>query len=143
MRKRNMKRLKTILTLLIFATGFSSFGQSVNNECDTIYDFAETLPQYENDVKGLMDYLMTDLAPILSDCYKRDDILTASIYLTLTIDKEGKVIDVEFKRIQASEKCKEELKEKLLNMTCWTPGKQGDVSVCCKYQWPISCINWK
>ncbi|MEZ4911206.1 MAG: hypothetical protein R2774_10135 [Saprospiraceae bacterium] len=138
-----MKELKIVLTLFIFATGYSSYGQSVNNECDTIYDFAETLPKYENDIKGLMDYLMADLAPILSDCYKRDDILTASIYLTLTIDKEGKVIDVEFKRIQASEKCKEELKEKLLTMTGWTPGKQGDLAICCKYQWPISCVNWK
>jgi hypothetical protein len=128
---------------LIFTTGFYTFGQSVDNECDTIYDFVETLPQYENDVKGLMDYLMTDLAPILSNCYKRDDILSTSIYLILTIDKKGKVIDVEFKRIQASEKCKEELKEKLLHMNGWTPGKHENVAVCCKYQWPISCINWE
>lgn len=143
MQKRKMNGFKIILTLLIFAIGFSTFGQSVNNKCDTIYDFVETLPQYENNVKGLMDYLMTDLAPVLSDCYTIDGILTASIYLTLTIDKKGKVIDVEFKRIEASEKCKGELRKKLLNMTGWSSGKVGDTAVCSKYQWPISCINWK
>ncbi len=137
-----MKRLQTLLTLLIFTTGFSLFGQSAHNDCDTIYDFATTLPHYQNDGKGLMDYLMTDLASILSDCYTRDNIITASIYLILTIDKKGKVIDVEFKRIHATDKCKEELKEKLLTMTGWTPGKQGNKVVCSKYLWPIRCINW-
>ncbi len=138
-----MKGFKTVLTLVVSTLGFSALGQSTDSKCDTIYDYAETLPHYENDIKGLMDYLMTDLAPILSDCYKRDGILTASIYLTMTIDTEGKVIDVEFRRIQASDKCKEELREKLLSMTSWTSGKQGNTPVCCKYQWPISCINWK
>lgn len=138
-----MKRLQTLLTFLIFAAGFFSFSQSVHNDCDTIYDFAESLPQYQNDGKGLMDYLMTDLAPILSDSYTRDNIITASIYLILTIDKKGKVIDVEFKKIHATEKCKEKLKEKLLTMTGWTPGKQGNKAVCSKYKWAIRCINWK
>ena len=135
--------LKTILTLLTFTISFSTFAQSANNKCDTIYDYAETLLQYENGVKGVMNYMISDLTPILSNCYKRGRILTSSIYLILIIDKEGEVIDVEFKRIQASEKCKEELREKLLTMTGWTPGKQEGNPICSKYQWPINCISWK
>lgn len=129
--------------LVLLANVFSTFAQSANNKCDTIYDFAETLPQYENDNKGLMEYLMSNLVPILSNAYSRDGILTTSIYLTLTIDAAGKVIDVEFNRIQGSEKCKEELRENLLKMTGWSPGIHGDIAVCSKYQWPISCIHWK
>lgn len=140
---RYMKRLKTLLTLLILTMALNSYSQTVNCACDSIYDFAETLPQYQNGVKGLSEFLMTDIAPILSDCYRKDNVLTTSIYLTLTINKEGKVINVDFNKILASEKCKEELREKIITMTSWTPAKQGNIAVCSKYQLPIGCILWK
>jgi len=138
-----MKKLTIFLTLMVFTTGSPIFGQSVNRQCDTIFAVAEIMPQYQTGLKGLMDYLMTDLAPILSNCCERDSILITSIYLTLTIDNYGEVTDVDFKRIQATEKCKKELKENLMNMTGWIPGKQGDISVCCKYFWPVRCIKWE
>ncbi|SFU65416.1 hypothetical protein SAMN05216480_111124 [Pustulibacterium marinum] len=99
-----MRRLQTLLTFLIFAAGFPSFGQSVHNDCGTIYDFAATLPQYQNDDKALMDYLITDLDPILSNCYTRDNIISGSIYLILTINKKRKVIDVELKKNSCNRK---------------------------------------
>jgi len=137
-----MKGQIIILTLLGFVTGLSLNAQSVNNQCDTIFDFVETMPKYEDDVKGLMDFVISDLSPILSACYKRDSILTSSISLTLTIDSQGKVIDVEFQRIQASEECKKELRQKLFSMTGWISGKQNEIPICSKYAWPMN-INWK
>jgi hypothetical protein len=65
---QHQKKIKgqiIILTLLGFVTGLTLNAQSVNKQCDTIYDFVETMPKYEDDVKGLMDFVMSDLTPIL------------------------------------------------------------------------------
>ncbi len=142
MRKKRLRHLSNILTLLFLTTTLIVNGQT-DNDCDTVYDMVETMPQYENDVRGLMDYMMEDLTPLLFECYKRDSLLTASIYMTLTIDKKGHVIHVEFNRVKATEQCKNELRQKIMTMTGWTPGKQDGIPVCSKYVWPISCINWK
>jgi len=138
-----MKQLTTILTLFAWLTGLSVSGQAVNNSCDSIYDFVEIMPHYDKGADGLMEYLKTDLAPVLSTCFQRDSILTASIHVTLAINEQGKVIDVDFLRIQATEKCQEELRQKMMDMSGWTPGKQWGLPVCCNYSWPIRCINWK
>ena len=65
------------------------------------------------------------------------------MYLTMTIDKTGIVIDVEFVRINATDQCKKDLKQKIMTMTSWTPGMKVGKPVCCKYSWPISCIMWQ
>lgn len=101
------------------------------------------MPVYKNDTKGLADYLNNELIPILSDCYKKDSLLTASIYLTLTINQKGHVIDVKFERINASELCKDKLREKIMSMPEWTAGYIGGKAICCRYLWPISCIKWE
>ncbi len=90
-----------------------------------------------------MSYLNDELIPILSDCAKRDRSLVTSMYLTLTINQKGNVIDVDFRRIDASEACKNELSKNLLSMNGWTPGKVSGEYVCTEYHWPISCILWE
>jgi hypothetical protein len=49
-----------------------SFGQE-NTMCDTIYSVPETPPKYPNDAKGLMNYSMEKLTPILSNCMQQDE----------------------------------------------------------------------
>ncbi|MBO0593998.1 hypothetical protein I2486_21570 [Cellulophaga sp. E16_2] len=137
-----MKGLTSILTLLGLAMSFLVNGQTANCYCDTIFDLVEIKPQYENDVKGLMKYFISDITPIISNCINRDSTLIASMNLTLTIDKKGQVIDVGFPRIQATEMCKKEITNKILNMDGWTSGQMNGITVCSKYVWPIS-INWK
>lgn len=101
------------------------------------------MPQYDKGAEGLKDYLIKELTPILSDCYKRDSILTASMYLILTIDRQGEVVDIYFTRIQATEKCKEELRQKIMTMKGWSSGQKGGQPVCCHYLWSIGCIKWE
>jgi hypothetical protein len=138
-----MKRIRIyILTIFCVLTGSELFGQT-NNSCDTIYDFVEKMPQYKNDVNGLADYFLKELTPILSDCYKRESILTSSMYLTLTIDQKGRVVDIDFLRIQATDNCKNELIQKIRTMSGWSPGIHNGEPVCCHFNWPVSCIKWE
>lgn len=142
---KKIKEIKLILVLLICTVRFSSLGQSSSYKCDSVYNFPEITPKYKNNTEGLMDYLRSDLTPIISNYHSKDKSLSliSRMYLTLTINKEGKVVDVVFIKIHTSEACKKELKEKILTMTGWTPGKHGNSVVCSKFYWSTSCIYWK
>jgi hypothetical protein len=138
-----MKHIRNLILVFSFLMiSVESFGQ-IDNKCDAIYSFVDFMSEYANGIHGLMDYLNKDLILILSDCIQRDSILIASMYLTLTIDNEGKVIDVDFIQINATDQCKSDLKKKILTMPSWTPGKLNGKAVCCKFSWPISCIMWQ
>ena len=137
-----LHKMKHILLIIGFLISIPSLGQ-VDSGCDSVYNFVDTMPEYESGINGLSDYLHNDLIPILAKCIERDSSLIASMYLTMTIDKKGNVIDVVFNRISATEKCKNDLKKKILTMPSWTPGKLNGKNVCCKYSWPISCIMWQ
>ena len=130
--------MKVAFILLFFLIALTSLGQ-----CDSIYDNPQTPSKYTSDTKGLMDYLNKTLVPILGDCMKEDGGIIASLYMKLTIDKSGKVIEVEFIRLQASEKCKNKLREKILTMKGWSAGQMNEKNVCSKINWPISCLKWQ
>jgi hypothetical protein len=101
------------------------------------------MPKYDNDLKGLSDYLMKELVPIIGDCIKRDIDIIASLYIILTIDSNGKVIDATFPKDNLTSLCKDDLKRKLLTMDGWTAGKINGRPVCSKFNWPISCLKWE
>ena len=119
-----------------------SYGQT-NNGCDTVYNNSETIPQYTNDFKGLSDYLTNELLPIITDCIKRDTKTIASLYIILTIDSNGKVIDATFPKHNLTSICKDDLKKKLLTMNGWTAGQKDGRPICSKFNWPISCLKWE
>jgi hypothetical protein len=127
--------------LLIFSV-LLNFGQT-NTFCDTIYEHPETLPQFTNDTKGLTDYFHAAFIPILNDCLKQDGEIVSSLRMQLTIDKTGKVIAVNFLRLQASDTCINKLTNEILSMTGWTAGKMNGNTVCSIYYWQINCILWK
>lgn len=133
-----MTRILIILALFI---GLVSFGQI--NKCDTIYDFAEQMPQYINDSRGLMDFFNKELIPIISDCMKRDSSLIASLQIVLTIDIYGQVINATFPKPELTDLCKSNLKKKLITMKGWKPGQMSGMKVCTHFYWPISCIKWE
>lgn len=101
------------------------------------------MPKYDKDIKGLSDYLMKELVPIIGDCMKRDTDMIASLYIILTIDSNGKVIDATFPKDNLTSLCKDDLKKKLLTMSGWTAGQKDGRPACCKFSWPISCLKWE
>jgi len=135
-----MKRV--IYIVLLITAPILTFGQ-VTSECDSIYNYADTMPQYSDGRSGLNKYLFDDLVQVFTECYNRDSSLVTSIYMILTIDKFGSVINVVFSRTDVTEICQTELKKKILTMKGWSPAEMNGKKVCCKYYWPISCILWQ
>ncbi len=118
-----------------------SFGQA--NSCTDVYSKPEIKPIYDNDYKGLSDYLIKELVPIIGNCIDRDKEIIASLYIVLTIDKNGKVIDAIFPNDNLTKICKGDLKRKLLTMSGWTAGRQKGKPVCSKFDWQIACLRWE
>ena len=136
-----MKQAIYILAFFLL-TDAIVFGQTTN-KCDTIYDFVETMPQYDKGDSGVMKYIMKELSPLIGDCMKRDNSVIASLQIILTIDKTGNVIDATFPKPNATEQCKADMKRKLMTMTGWIPGLKNGQPVCCHLSIPIGCLKWQ
>jgi hypothetical protein len=134
--------MKKQLVILLSFISYLGIGQ-VNNLCDTIYSVPENAAKYPNDAKGLMNYGMEKLTPILSDCIKQDGEIIASLRMILTIDKAGKVIAVKFQNLNASAECKIKLRTELLAMEGWIPAQMNGINVCSDFYFPISCLTWR
>ncbi|MDO8365576.1 MAG: hypothetical protein Q7T20_02180 [Saprospiraceae bacterium] len=137
-----MKHLLKILIYTLLMPVSVSYGQATSY-CDTIYNTFETIPQYDKDFKGLTSYLINELAPIIGDCMERDSTIIASLFIILTIDSQGKVVDAAFSRPNLTAICKTDLKKKLLTMNGWTAGQVNGQPVCRIFNWPIRCLKWE
>ncbi len=130
-----------ILTFTFLFSVTTSYGQV--GRCDTVYSNPETPPHYDQDTKGLFDYFTKALVPTISDCIKRDTGIIASLYIILTIDNNGKIIDATFPRQNLTSTCKADLKKKLLTMSGWKAGQANGQPVCSNFIWPIGCLKWE
>lgn len=101
------------------------------------------MASYSAGTKGLMDYIVSDIAPVLNQCMANDQEITGSMFIQLSIDDTGKITAVDFKRLNATESCKDALRARVMTMTGWVPAKHNGVNVCAQYTWPISCIKWQ
>lgn len=125
-----MKKIKYIL-LISFLTTFMSYGQNDFEHCDSIIDFPDKeaeLTEYES----TLDLVRAELLPILNDCILDACSYLSIIYISLVINSEGKVVNVEFIKTSLPEKCLIQLEKKLMNTEYWSPGKVGGVDVCSK-----------
>ena len=84
---------------------------------------------------------MNELVPTFNECIHNSNEIISSLHIVLTIDKKGKLIDVEFRKSELASTCKEELKNKILTMKGWDPGKVNGQNVCSKFIWPIGCLK--
>lgn len=101
------------------------------------------MPQYKNTNKELIDFLTLELVPIIADCAKRDSNIIGSLYVILTIDSSGKVIDATFPKDNLTAICKADIKKKLLTMEGWVAGQIDGRPICSKFNLPISCLKWE
>ncbi|NJM80665.1 MAG: hypothetical protein HC854_15565 [Flavobacterium sp.] len=101
--------LSILLILLLILTVTSSYAQT--KSCDTIYKNPEVKAQFNKGDKELDNYLMDHIIPILHRSMERDEGIISSLFMYLTINSKGDVIDVTFSRARLSEKCTEELKK--------------------------------
>jgi hypothetical protein len=140
--KRGLEKDKSLEEQFL-QNGMEPASVQSSNVCDTIYHFAEKMAQYPDGEAGLSQYFRKEIAPILSNCIKRDEQIIASLYLLLTIDKKGNVVDAVVKRPQLTAECDEELRKKLLTMNGWIPAQLNKEAVCSYFLFPVGCILWK
>jgi len=124
----------------LVVSSIHTFGQT--KSCETVYQTVDNNPAYDGGMNALMDYSSKYLTPIISKYHKKDEELTAKLTMTLTIDADGKVVDVVLSKHKLPKDCEDEIKNELLTMTGWTAGSVNGQKVCCKFAWVISCIKW-
>lgn len=132
-------RLAILLAALVVSS-IQTFGQI--KSCETVYQTVDNNPTYDGGMNALMDYFGKYLTPIINKYHKKDEELTAKLTMTITIDVDGKVVDVALSKHKLPTNCVNEIKNELLTMTGWTPGSLNGQKVCCKFSWIISCIKW-
>jgi hypothetical protein len=45
--------------------------------------------------------------------------------------------------IQASERCKKDMRKEILKMTGWVPAENNGKTVCSRYIWQTNCLKWQ
>ena len=136
-----MKPILSKLLLLFIFLVTTSYAQS--KSCATIYKYTEVPAQFKSELITLDKYFDKNVIPILARDMERGNEIISSLHIILTINSQGKVIDVTFSRSKLSEICKEELKKELLAMEGWQPAIINNNPVCSYYLWPISCLKWQ
>lgn len=136
-----MNTLKFYLLFLSFLTTTIAI-QGQTDTCNIVYDSLEVKPKYGNIPSSLYNYISNELIPPIVECATSNkDMMIASLFVTLTINKTGKVIDVAFTTPpQLTSDCKKVVIAKLLTMKGWTPGEKDKMRVCSKYKLDIQCI---
>lgn len=130
-----MKKLPHILFVLLLVTSLS-YGQDEINNCDSIIDFPDkeaTITTYES----ISDMIGKELMPIINECIVIGCSYKAIEYIELIIDKNGKVINIDFKKRTLPEECLKQFEEKLLNTEYWSPGIVNKEPVCSKLMFAI------
>lgn len=123
-----MKKL-IYIPLIFFLSSFFSYGQNKFEYCDSIIDFPDKeaeLAEYDS----TFDLVRAELLPILNDCILDACTHLSVIYISLVINSEGKVVNVEFIKRSLPEECLIQLEKKLMNTAYWLPGKVGGFDVC-------------
>jgi hypothetical protein len=111
--------------------------------CDTIHDLVDVQAKYQDDKIDLLTYLTDMLSIVINDCHKRNEELIEELLISLTINRDGKVIDATFFNSKASEVCQQNMKNQLLKMNNWKPAKINGKTVCSKFRIPINCVKWE
>jgi hypothetical protein len=110
--------------------------------CNKIYNNPHILPQYKGGMIDLLDFVQEELSPAMQDCANDDIASVASLTVQLTIDFNGKVVEVSLPKSKMDTSCQDVLKQKILDMEGWKPGQMNGQEVCCKIFYPLK-INWK
>lgn len=105
--------------------------QSQETTCDTVYNVAMQMPMFGSNSDDFSKYFSEKVT------YKCKPI--GKIVLMWTVDKEGKMIDINATGIEGE--CKTDVINQIKKFPNWNPGKQNNVPVCVKMSL-ASYIHW-
>lgn len=132
----NLKSSVIIITLLIFSI-FKTYSQS---SVASGKDKVPSSPTFKGGIPGMMNYFRNEIFPIISDETKDVENFPTSLKMTLTIDKKGKVIDIQFINTRMEEDCRNAVAGKLLEMKGWKAAQLNGKAVIGKYNCYIGCL---
>lgn len=134
--------LKTkLIPFLLFITLSCTNCLAQSKSCDTIYDSKEIKAHYKKGELELNKFVIKQLLPIIGRCEEKENSTISSLFMYLTIDSKGKIVNVTFTRAKLSETCKAKLKKELLTMKNWQPAMLNNQPVCSIYLLPIHCLK--
>ncbi len=139
----NKRVIMKIATLCFFLLVSLQLFAQTPVPCDVVCSEPDTLPAYIDGETGLFEFIGQRIVPVVSDCMKNDKAIITSVYITLTINKVGQVVSVDFPKLKASDDCKRKLKTELMRMRGWIPAKYKGKPVCSQYLLPVPCMLWK
>lgn len=130
-----------LFVLLVVAVAFKTNAQPALSE-EKKDDYSESaFPDFKDGIPGLIIYLKK-ITPILLANTKDVNNLPTSLKMILTIDKTGKVTDVEFPDTRMEKYCQSKVREELLKMKGWKAAEYNGKPVVSKYPLRISCLLW-
>lgn len=130
--------MQYFLIIIYLSIQLALFGQ--NQKCDTIYQSEQLDETPEYNQSTLLQYFNKEFIPIIIKDIKDSDNPPTSFYMTMVIDKEGRIIEIVNIKGDYSEETKQKLLIQLTKMDTWKPGKIGNQAVCCEWYYSISCI---
>jgi hypothetical protein len=137
-----MDRSATIfIGIFISLLGITIPSASQTDSCAVVHRSVDDQPVYGSGMQALMEYFQKALMPVVSRDENKEQ--TTKMMIVLTIDANGRVTDVVLSRHMLCKKSEEELREKILSMPRWSPGRLNGKNVCCRYDWIIGCIKWE
>lgn len=125
-----------LLVVLVFKTNAQS---SVSLEKEDNSESA--IPVFKDEASGLLAYFRK-ITTIIATSTKDESNLPTSLKMILTINKAGKVINVDFPNTNMEINCKTQVKNELLKMEGWKAAESNGKPIVSKYHWNISCLLW-
>ena len=133
-----MKLIISFLLTLSFITQL----KAQDSACDTVYTFLSLTKQATSDV-SFSSITNQWIVPPLTELKNEYQIYITSLRLTFIIDKEGKIVQVEFLRNNIPEPYRQKIIDNLIQNTQWQPAEIDGNPVCSELLFPIQCLLWR
>lgn len=111
--------------------------------CDTVYRNTQYPASYAAGQDSLQKFVFRDLTNVIVRCKEEGEDPPTKLFIELTIDYTGTVVDVHFRKPALSHRCEMMLCNKLIGMKGWKPARHNDKEVCSIFIIPVNCIKWQ
>jgi hypothetical protein len=127
---------------IIFVFLLLAMPLGTNASCDKVYSYSETGCRYAPGDDAQMKFMQTELLPIIADYYGENKTSITKLLIVMTIDEQGKIINIHFPYFTGTPELAQKLKDKITQMQGWTIGTINGKPVCSEVFWGLNCIMW-
>lgn len=120
----------------------NSFSQEI---CDTIFTSGqvEEIAEFPISPNKFNQFLEKKIIPLINEEVEKTKNIIPHLNMLFTISKEGKLIKVEFPKLDSSKELQEKMAKEFINLGKWTPATIKGEKVCSEFFYKIGCIKWQ